>query len=266
MENPWNRWFGGPRSPLQGTRGRFWGWVMLGPFWGCLGDNSISEGGDGLVLGSNWGRPSYLLGIWSLSGAGVGVDPLELDKAQVSHCPAPVSYCTHMSSPIRLLGEHPALLDPEGRIQLPLALRDEWNHRKSDFALMANLEPDGSLCLRLREDWDSFTEDLRRSPGLSPRARQTLLLYAAHSSPVRCDKSWRIRVPDTLLELIGVDRKGGGQRDVVVVGNFDDVRLWSKEGWQSFRASARDEYAAGMDELLNGKPLGPEGLVQERLA
>jgi len=239
---------------------------MLGPVWGCLGDNSISGGGNGLVLGSNWGRSSYLLRIWSLSGAGVGVDPLELDKAQVSHCPAPVSYCTHMSSPIRLLGEHPALLDPEGRIQLPLALRDEWNHRKSDFALMANLEPDGSLCLRLREDWDSFTEDLRRSPGLSPRARQTLLLYAAHSSPVRCDKSWRIRVPDTLLELIGVDRKGGGQRDVVVVGNFDDVRLWSKEGWQSFRASARDEYAAGMDELLNGKPLGPEGLVQERLA
>jgi division/cell wall cluster transcriptional repressor MraZ len=171
-----------------------------------------------------------------------------------------------MSSSIRLLGEHPATLDAEGRIQLPIALRDEWNLRKSDFALMANLEPDGSLCLRQREDWDSFTEDLRRSPGLSPRARQTLLLYAAHSSPVRCDKTWRIRVPDALLELIGVDRRLEGQRDVVVVGNFDDVRLWSREGWQSFRASALDEYAAGMDELLNGIPLGPDGLVSEKSA
>jgi DNA-binding transcriptional regulator/RsmH inhibitor MraZ len=66
--------------------------------------------------------------------------------------------------------------------------------------------------------------------------------------------------------LIGVDRKLEGQRDVVVVGNFDDVRLWSREGWQSFRASALDEYAAGMDELLNGIPLGPDGLVSEKSA
>ena len=172
----------------------------------------------------------------------------------------------HMTPSIRLLGEHPATIDGEGRIQLPLALRDEWNLHKPDFALMASLEPDGSLCLRTREDWDHHSEDLRRSPRPSARARQSLLLFAAYSSSVRCDKSGRVRVPDALLELVGIDRKAEDRREVVLVGNFEDVRLWSKEGWQAFRDAAREDFAAGIEELIEGRSLGPEGLVDRESA
>ena len=80
------------------------------------------------------------------------------------------------------------------------------------------------------------------------------------------DKSGRVRVPDTLLELVGIDRKAEGRREVVLVGNFEDVRLWSKEGWQAFRDAAREDFAAGMEELIEGRSLGPEGLVDRESA
>jgi division/cell wall cluster transcriptional repressor MraZ len=204
----------------------------------------------GLSLGRRWG------GLLSWASARSGprtVTPTTVPTA-------------HMTPSIRLLGEHPATIDGEGRIQLPLALRDEWNLHKPDFALMASLEPDGSLCLRTREDWDHHSEDLRRSPRPSARARQSLLLFAAYSSSVRCDKSGRVRVPDALLELVGIDRKAEDRREVVLVGNFEDVRLWSKEGWQAFRDAAREEFAAGIEELIEGRSLGPEGLVDRESA
>jgi MraZ protein len=171
-----------------------------------------------------------------------------------------------MPSQPLLIGEHPATLDAEGRIQLPQVLRDEWNPRRADFRLMVNLEADGSLCLREREDWDRFVEDLRRAPTSNQRARRTLLFLAAHSAPVRCDKSGRVRIPDALLRQTGIDRMREGRREVVIVGNFDDLRVWSPDGWDAFREEARADYGAGLDDLLGHRPLGPEGLVDRESA
>ena len=43
-----------------------------------------------------------------------------------------------MSSP-QFLGVHAATIDPEGRIQLPVQLRDEVNLRSPEFRFMASL-------------------------------------------------------------------------------------------------------------------------------
>ncbi|MEC8493351.1 MAG: MraZ N-terminal domain-containing protein, partial [Planctomycetota bacterium] len=64
-----------------------------------------------------------------------------------------------MSSP-QFLGVHSATIDPEGRIQLPVQLRDEVNLRSPEFRFMASLEADGSICLRSREGFDRWTERL----------------------------------------------------------------------------------------------------------
>lgn len=171
-----------------------------------------------------------------------------------------------MTTPLLLIGEHPATLDGEGRIQLSVSLRDELNPRRADFALMANLEPDGSLCLRERGEWQRYVDELRRAPLTNQRARRTLLYLAAHSSAVKCDKTGRVRIPDSLLLEIGIDRSSEGRKDVVLVGNFDDIRVWSPEGWAQFRSETRHDYGAGIDDLLSYRPLGPEGLVDRETA
>ncbi|MCP5023991.1 MAG: hypothetical protein GY930_19770 [bacterium] len=171
-----------------------------------------------------------------------------------------------MSNSLLLIGEHPATLDGEGRIQLPASLRDEINPRRADFSLMANLEPDGSICLRERRNWEDFVEDLRRSPADSARTRRTLLYLASSSAPVKCDKSGRVRIPDVLLLQVGLDRSSTVHRDVVLVGNFGDMRVWNPEGWASFREEARADYGSGIDDLIGHKRLGPEGLVDRETA
>ena len=157
-----------------------------------------------------------------------------------------------MSSSRQLLGVHTCTIDPEGRIQLPSALRDELNPRATDFKLMVNLEPDGSLCLREKEDWDTWITALHARPAATQRERRTLLFLAAHASSVRCDKTGRIRIPDALFASIGVDREEPGRREVVLVGGFSEIRVWSPAGWAGFGADARDDFGAGLDALLGG--------------
>ena len=171
-----------------------------------------------------------------------------------------------MPNPLLLIGEHPATLDGEGRIQLPVGLRDDLNPRAALFSLMANLDPEGSICLRERQDWEAYVADLRRSPLETARTRRALQFLAAHSALAKCDKNGRVRIPDALLLQVGLDRSIEGRREVILVGNFGDVRVWSPEGWTSFRDKARDEYGSGIDDLLGHKRLGPEGLVDRDTA
>lgn len=157
-----------------------------------------------------------------------------------------------MASVLRYVGEYSATLDGEGRIQLPLSLRSELNVRR-ELRLMVNLEPDGSLCLREREDWERHVMRLRSRPTASLRNGRTLLFLAANSAPVRCDKQGRVRIPDPLLLHAGVDRTKAGRKELVIVGNFDDLRVWHPERWQAFGKEALADFGGGLEALLAGE-------------
>ena len=159
-----------------------------------------------------------------------------------------------MVAPTTYLGEYRATLDPEGRIQLPLALRDEMNVRRAELRLMANLEPDGSVCLRERKEWERYVARLRTRPTASMRDRRTLLFLAANSAPVRCDKQGRVRIPDPLLTQAGIDRKKTGRKELVIVGNFDELRVWEPGRWGVFGKEALSDFADGVDALLGAGP------------
>jgi len=156
------------------------------------------------------------------------------------------------------LGTHSATIDAEGRIQLPASLRDELSLRQPEFRFVATLEGDGSVCLREREQWDLWARALVDEAPRDQRARATLLTIAAHSAPVKCDRQGRIRVPDSLLSLVGVDRRAPASREVVLVGGFAEIRLWSPAAWEAFAAQARADLGGGLDRLLGGVAQAPE--------
>ena len=158
-----------------------------------------------------------------------------------------------MSSSL-FLGTHSATIDAEGRIQLPAPLRDELNLRQPEFRFVATLDGDGSICLREREHWEGWARTLVAEAPRDQQARATLLTIAAHSAPVKCDRQGRIRVPDALLALVGIDRRDTDSREVVLVGGFEEIRLWSPAGWEPFADRARAELGVGLDRLLGGAP------------
>ena len=190
----------------------------------------------------------HRLGIF---GASLRKCPIWVIKMEIyGYIVRPAFGNTHMTQPLHLIGLYKATLDGEGRLQLPLGLRDEMNVRRPDFRLMANLEPDGSICLRERVDWEAHVDFLRRAAGESNRHRRAILFFAAHSSPVRCDKQGRVRIPDSLLGSAGMDRQAKGRKELVLVGNFGDLRVWSPERWEAFGKEALEDFERGVDSLL----------------
>ncbi len=161
----------------------------------------------------------------------------------------------------QFLGVHSATIDAEGRIQLPALLRDEVNVRQPEFRFMATLEADGSLCLRSQNAFAAWAALLQSRPALDQRDRTTLLTVAAFSAPVKCDKQGRIRVPDALLNLAGIDRGKADTREVILVGGFQEIRLWSPGSWAEFSREARTGLGEGLDALLAQGELSPAGTI-----
>ncbi|MAF65016.1 MAG: hypothetical protein CMJ84_05060 [Planctomycetes bacterium] len=147
-------------------------------------------------------------------------------------------------------GEHPASLDPESRILLPAPLRrarEDAAEGAAPVPLVANLEPEGCLCVRRRDCWERHLADVR---GLGPRdarARRLSMLMGATAVEVHYDRQHRLRFPERLLRRAGIARGDEEERSVVVVGHFEDLRFWDRERWASFSAEAQRCYAEDLE-------------------
>jgi division/cell wall cluster transcriptional repressor MraZ len=159
-----------------------------------------------------------------------------------------------MSSQALFSGEHSTSLDPEGRILLPLGLRNVLNPTREEVTLMASLEPEGCVCVRRVEQWDAYVARLRERAGNTTRHRRLTMLLAATSAPIKLDKQGRLRIPDSIMLKVGIDRGDGERQGVVIAGHFDDLRIWGAEGWESFCAEALAAYGTDLELLECGEP------------
>jgi DNA-binding transcriptional regulator/RsmH inhibitor MraZ len=51
-----------------------------------------------------------------------------------------------------------------------------------------------------------------------------------------------------------MDRKRKGRKELVLVGNFGDLRVWSPERWEAFGEEALEDFEGGVDCLLGTVP------------
>lgn len=154
-----------------------------------------------------------------------------------------------------LAGEHRAILDAEGRILLPMGIRNTLNPLREEVTLMATLEPEGCAGVRRVDQWDQYVRELRGLAGHSQRDRRVMMLVAATSAQVKIDKQGRMRLPDALLAKAGIQRNAE-KAEVVITGFFEDLRVWSAERWDEFCARALTDFAADLDGLhgVEGTP------------
>jgi DNA-binding transcriptional regulator/RsmH inhibitor MraZ len=47
-----------------------------------------------------------------------------------------------------------------------------------------------------------------------------------------------------------MDRQAKGRKELVLVGNFGDLRVWSPERWEAFGEEALEDFEGGLDSLL----------------
>lgn len=157
-----------------------------------------------------------------------------------------------------LSGEHRTLLDPEGRLLLPLALRNTLNPGGDEVTLMATLEPEGCVGIRRVDQWDDYVGGLRALAGQSLRHRRLMLVLAATSSQVKLDRQGRLRIQDSLLAKAGVERSAerSAKTEVVIAGHFDDLRIWASTRWDEFCLEALRDFGADLEWLHLGDRAG----------
>ena len=164
-----------------------------------------------------------------------------------------------------LSGEHRAALDPEARVLLPLGLRNLLNPQREEVTLMATLEPEGCVGIRRVDQWDAYVRELRERAGPSGRARRVMMLLAATSAQVKVDRQGRLRLPDSLMVKADIERPTdkGEKTEVVVAGNFEDLRVWAADRWETFCEEALADYGTDLDWLQGGAVEGAPSAAPE---
>lgn len=122
-------------------------------------------------------------------------------------------------------------IDDKGRVSLPSKFRTRLGKK-----FILSIEFDGCLSLYSIPERKKFEERLMSKPLTSGRVRDLRRVLMTESHEVSVDSLGRILVPAELRQYAGL------QRDVIFAGQGNFVELWSKERWEPYIQSKREEY------------------------
>lgn len=137
------------------------------------------------------------------------------------------------------MGEYSHSIDAKGRLIIPSKFREQLG---SEFVVTKGL--DGCLFVYSNGEWARIEENLREKPLTSKDARKFLRFFFAGAASCEVDKQGRILLPANLREYAGIER------EVVSLGVYSRVEIWSKERYrEGGDFEDMDEIAEHMAEL-----------------
>lgn len=137
------------------------------------------------------------------------------------------------------MGEYSHNIDAKGRMIVPSKFREQLG---DEFVVTKGL--DGCLFVYPNEEWQNIEEKFRNVPLTSKDARKFSRFFFAGATTCEVDKQGRILLPANLREYAGIDK------EVVSVGVFSRVEIWSKERYlENNDFDDMDEIAEHMAEL-----------------
>lgn len=116
-----------------------------------------------------------------------------------------------------MTGQYAHNIDAKGRLFIPAKLREELGQT---FHVTIGL--DHCLSIYSNESWDAFMDKLRDLPYSKAKALRVLSANAVDCEP---DAQGRILIPAKLRQYADL------QKEVVVIGSFDRVEIWSADRW-----------------------------------
>ena len=137
------------------------------------------------------------------------------------------------------MGEYNHSVDAKGRMIVPSKFREQLGN---EFVVTKGL--DGCLFAYSHEEWQRIEDSLREKPLTSKDARKFMRFFFAGAANCELDKQGRILLPANLREYAGIDK------EVVSVGVFSRVEIWSKDKWENMNSDAdMDEITSAMEGL-----------------
>lgn len=118
-------------------------------------------------------------------------------------------------------GNYEHTLDAKNRLTIPSKLREQL---AGEVVIGKSLE--ACAAIWTPEGFDTYTDGfLRDLHPLSEEARAMNVWFSGNSFDSELDKAGRAMIPADILGHAGIEK------EVVVVGAFDHVQLWSPAGW-----------------------------------
>jgi MraZ protein len=137
-------------------------------------------------------------------------------------------------------------LDPKNRLAVPAKYREIL---QSDTAIRLVITLDSAQCLLLypETEWESTRAKIQNLPNsLHPLVKSYQRLVLGHAETIEIDKAGRILLPQTLKNMINLER------DVVLVGMGNRFELWDKNKWQVETEKALTASSEDLAALLSG--------------
>ena len=131
------------------------------------------------------------------------------------------------------VGEFIHSIDSQRRIAIP----KDWRYKgaESRFYLLPGRHD--SLQLMPFQAFKEYAEKLRKVSIVDPKASIALAKLGASAKECRCDKQGRIALSEKLLEYAKIKKGKEVDSDLVLIGAFNNIQIWSKDNWNKQQMS-----------------------------
>jgi len=137
------------------------------------------------------------------------------------------------------VGEFTHAVDAQRRIAVP----KEWRCKDGDSLFYVLPGRHKTLQLMPYDSFRQLAEQLRKVSINDPKASMALAKLGARAKECRCDKQGRIQIPEQLLEYAEIKKENVVDSELLMIGAFTNIQIWSKENWS--------KQSMGDDEMLD---------------
>ena len=143
-------------------------------------------------------------------------------------------------------GEFRCKLDEKGRFFIPSSIRELFDKGKPSPTTSVIFVRGQTECLWLYSfaDWEQKLSRAKETLD-DDQSRLFMHFIVSETTSSEIDRSGRICVPRRLRELSGIED------EIVVIGMYDRMEIWSTEEWSSYLARMEEKYETSLNKILN---------------
>ncbi len=139
-------------------------------------------------------------------------------------------------------GRYEHTIDAKGRLSIPSKFREilaaEYDNR------LVITTYDGCLLVYPNTEWKKLEDEIAKLPQFNKDTRAFLRFFYSSAADCPIDKLGRVLIPQTLKNAAKLEK------DIVILGTFKRMEIWSKYEWSSREGEASSDEIGNMLERL----------------
>jgi MraZ protein len=141
-------------------------------------------------------------------------------------------------------GEYRSKLDQQGRVVIPVKLRDQLgNNKKCSAFITRGLE--NCLFLFSEQLWESQSEKMKHLPFTKGDPRAFTRLFFSGAFKTKVDKQGRVLLPLNLIKYADIKER------VVIIGVGTRIEIWDEDNWNEYYRKSMSLYGEISEKLMD---------------